>query len=103
MHRCPNCNERGLSSIGVVFMVHDERVVCQQCGTAFTLPKSKKNAIVGAEYTLLLLSVALSIYLKSLWPTGGLLLVFAIVRAIIVPKMAVAQKTVINRLRKYRK
>ena len=84
-------------------MVHDERVVCRQCGTAFVLPKSKKNAIVGFEYTLLLLSVALSIYLQSLWPTGGLLLVFAVVRAIIVPKLATPQQKVINRLRKYRR
>ena len=103
MHRCPNCQQKGLSSIGVIFMVHDERVVCRECGTAFVLPKSKKNAIVGSEYTLLLLSVALSIYLKSLWPTGGLLIVFAVVRAIIVPKMATPQKKVINRLRKYRR
>ena len=87
----------------MIFMVHDERVVCRECGTAFMVPKSKKNAIVGLEYTLLLLSVAASLYVKSLWPTGGLLVVFAIVRAIIVPKVASPHTKVINRLRKYRK
>ena len=104
MHRCPNCKERGLSTIGVIFMVHDERVIWQECGTAFVVPKSKKNTIIGTEYTLLLLSVALSIYLKTLWPTGGLLIVFAIVRAMVIPKIAIPQKQkAINRLRRYRR
>jgi len=83
MHTCPNCQQRGLSSIGVIFMIHDERVVCKHCGTGFTIPKSRKSLVIGIEYVLLLASVALSIKLRSLWPSAVLLVCLAVVRAII--------------------
>lgn len=103
MHTCPNCQQRGLSTIGVIFMIHDERISCNKCGTSFTIPKSRKSLVVGIEYVLLLASVALSIKLKSLWPCGVLLLALALARAYVLPKMAVKHTRVLNRLRKYRK
>lgn len=84
-------------------MIHDERVVCRDCGTAYTIPKSRKSLVIGIEYVLLLASVALSLKLHSLWPSAVLLICLAIARAIIFPKIAVKHKRVLNRLRKYRR
>ncbi len=84
-------------------MIHDERVVCRECGTVFTIPKSRKSLVIGIEYTLLLASVALSLFLKTLLPCGILLVALAIVRAVLLPKMAVEHKLSLNRLRKYRR
>ncbi len=103
MLRCPSCQQRGLGLFGVIFMVHDERVVCHHCGTAFTIPKSRKSLIVGLEYLLLLASVVISIKLRSLWPSATLLIVLAVVRALLIPGMAVEKKRELNRLRKYRR
>ncbi len=100
---CPNCKQRGLSSIGVIFIIHDERVCCDKCGTCFTVPKSRKSLVVGIEYVLLLASVAWSIHVRSMWPIGALLVALAAVRAYLLPKMAVEHKRVLNRFRKYRK
>lgn len=84
-------------------MIHDERISCTQCGTSFTIPKSRKSLIVGIEYVLILAAVALSIAVRSIWPIGALLVVLAAVRAYILPKMAIEHKRVLNRLRKYRR
>ncbi len=103
MHTCPNCLQRGLSSLGVIFMIHDERVVCKHCGTGFTVPKARKSLVIGIEYVLLLASVAISLKLRTLWPSGLLLLGLAFARALILPRIAVKHKRVLNRLRKYRR
>jgi len=100
---CSNCQKRGLSLVGVIFMIHDERVVCSECGTAFTIPKSRKSLVIGIEYVLLLGSIALSLSLKTLLPSGVLLLVLAITRSVLLPKMAVEHKLTLNRLKKYRR
>lgn len=104
MQTCPKCNERGLSSVHIVFMVHDERIRCSKCGVCLVIPKAKKNVIVGIEYTLLLLSVAASIYFQTLIISVFVILFLAILRAIMLPNMAVAAtKRPLNRLRKYRR
>lgn len=103
MHTCPNCQQRGLSTIAVIFMIHDERISCEKCGSSFTIPKNRRSLVIGLEYAFLLASVALSIQVRSLLPSGILLVLIAVARSFILPKMAVEHKRTLNRLRKYRR
>ena len=74
MQKCPTCSQRGLSILGVIFMIHDERVTCEKCGTSFTIPKSRKSLVIGLEYTFILVSVAASLMIKNMAPLGVVLL-----------------------------
>lgn len=103
MQKCPTCSQRGLSVVGVIFMIHDERVTCEKCGTSFTIPKSRKSLVIGLEYTFILMSVAASLMVKNMAPLGVVLILIAIARYFVLPQMAVEHKREINRLRKYRR
>jgi len=84
-------------------MIHDERISCTECGSSFTIPKSRRSLVIGLEYVMLLGSVALSIQMRSLLPTGLLLVLLAVVRYFILPKMMIEHKRTLNRLRKFRR
>ncbi len=84
-------------------MVHDECIVCRECAITFTISKSGKSLIIGIEYCLILAAVGMAITLKTIWPCLVIFVLIAVMRLLVLPKMAIEKKRELNRLRKYRK